>query len=130
MMVGIGMIVVSDPDDGRRAEDHLDADRHGPDAARADAGADHDLDLFKNYWWAGAAGHRRHVVRVERIYKPQRRGRLFIDRATCCALPVLGDLLRKQAVARFTHTLSTLLQSGVPVGAERSRSPATSSATA
>jgi type II secretory pathway component PulF len=25
---------------------------------------------------------------------------------------VIGDLLRKQAVARFTHTLSTLLQSG------------------
>jgi type IV pilus assembly protein PilC len=28
--------------------------------------------------------------------------------------PIIGDLLRKQAVSRFTRTLSTLLQSGVP----------------
>jgi type II secretory pathway component PulF len=30
-------------------------------------------------------------------------------------LPLVGELLRKQAVSRFTHTLSTLLKSGVPV---------------
>jgi len=30
-------------------------------------------------------------------------------------LPVMGDLLRKVAVARFTRTLGTLIQSGVPI---------------
>ncbi len=29
--------------------------------------------------------------------------------------PVIGDVLRKVAVARFTRTLGTLLQSGVPI---------------
>ncbi|MEO0142502.1 MAG: type II secretion system F family protein [candidate division WOR-3 bacterium] len=30
-------------------------------------------------------------------------------------LPVFGDLMRKQAIARFARTLSTLLKSGVPI---------------
>ncbi len=30
-------------------------------------------------------------------------------------LPVFGDLIRKQAIARFSRTLSTLLKSGVPI---------------
>ena len=34
---------------------------------------------------------------------------------TMLQLPVMGDVLRKIAVARFTRTLSTLLQSGVPI---------------
>ncbi len=34
---------------------------------------------------------------------------------TLLALPVMGDVLRKIAVARFTRTLGTLLQSGVPI---------------
>lgn len=71
-------------------------------------------NLFKNYWWAGALGIAAVSFAFERIYKRSERGRLFIDRTTL-RLPVLGDLMRKQAVARFTHTLSTLLQSGVPV---------------
>jgi type IV pilus assembly protein PilC len=49
---------------------------------------------------------------VGRIYKTDK-GRLWIDR-NLLKVPVIGDLLRKQAVSRFTRTLSTLLQSGVP----------------
>ncbi len=30
-------------------------------------------------------------------------------------IPIFGDLLRKQAIARFSRTLSTLLSSGVPI---------------
>lgn len=71
-------------------------------------------NLFKNYWWAGALGIAAVSFTFERIYKRSEKGRLIIDR-TLLRLPVLGDLMRKQAVARFTHTLSTLLQSGVPV---------------
>jgi type IV pilus assembly protein PilC len=41
-------------------------------------------------------------------------GRMAIDRALL-KMPVLGLLLRKIAVARFTRTLGTLISSGVPI---------------
>lgn len=41
-------------------------------------------------------------------------GRLQID-ALMLKLPVAGDLIRKIAVAQFTRTFGTLLQSGVPI---------------
>jgi type IV pilus assembly protein PilC len=41
-------------------------------------------------------------------------GRHMID-AIMLKMPILGDILRKVAVARFTRTLSTLLASGVPI---------------
>jgi len=41
-------------------------------------------------------------------------GRKVIDRILL-KLPILGDIMRKIAVARFSRTLSTLLSSGVPI---------------
>jgi general secretion pathway protein F len=41
-------------------------------------------------------------------------GRLRSDRAIM-AIPVLGDLVRKTAIARFATTMATLLRSGIPV---------------
>jgi type IV pilus assembly protein PilC len=41
-------------------------------------------------------------------------GRHVVDR-TSLLLPVLGNILRKIAVARFCRTLSTLIASGVPI---------------
>jgi type IV pilus assembly protein PilC len=41
-------------------------------------------------------------------------GRRLIDRVML-KMPILGDILRKVAVARFCRTLSTLLASGVPI---------------
>jgi type IV pilus assembly protein PilC len=41
-------------------------------------------------------------------------GRRVVDR-TMLRLPVLGDVLRKAAVARFCRTLGTLITSGVPI---------------
>ena len=41
-------------------------------------------------------------------------GRLALD-GLLLRVPVLGDLLRKTAVARFTRTLGTLLSSGVSI---------------
>ncbi len=69
---------------------------------------------FKDYWWAGCLTIAFMSFLVERIYNGSDKGRLFIDR-NLLRIPVIGDLLRKQAIARFTHTLSTLLESGVPV---------------
>jgi len=47
------------------------------------------------------------------IYKTEN-GRFAIDK-TMLRLPVIGSLLRKIAVARFTRTLGTLITSGVPL---------------
>ncbi len=69
-------------------------------------------DLFKDWWWAGCLVIAAVSFVIERIYRSDR-GELYIDRMLL-RIPVLGDLLRKQAVSRFTRTLSTLLQSGVP----------------
>jgi len=50
---------------------------------------------------------------VKRIYNTEK-GRLKMDNMILWS-PVLGPLVRKVAVAKFTRTLSTLLQSGVPI---------------
>jgi type IV pilus assembly protein PilC len=47
-------------------------------------------------------------------YYATNNGRHTID-AIMLKLPILGDILRKVAVARFCRTLSTLLSSGVPI---------------
>jgi type IV pilus assembly protein PilC len=47
-------------------------------------------------------------------YYATNNGRHVIDRIML-KMPVLGDILRKVAVARFCRTLSTLLASGVPI---------------
>jgi type IV pilus assembly protein PilC len=49
----------------------------------------------------------------KKIYSTER-GRFRID-ATMLKAPVFGILIRKIAVAKFTRTLSTMLQSGVPI---------------
>ena len=41
-------------------------------------------------------------------------GRITIDRFKL-KMPLLGDLLRKSAISRFTRTLGTLVESGVPI---------------
>src|SRR5712692_6406898 len=49
-----------------------------------------------------------------RAYYRTERGRSTID-ALMLKLPVIGTLIRKVAVARFTRTLGTLVSSGVPI---------------
>ncbi len=53
------------------------------------------------------------VMIIKKIYGTEK-GRLSIDKGLLHA-PVVGILLRKVAVAKFTRTLSTMLQSGVPI---------------
>ena len=50
---------------------------------------------------------------INRWYATEK-GRVFID-GRLIKLPVLGDLLIKVAVAKFTRTLGTLIKSGVPI---------------
>ena len=70
-------------------------------------------DLLTGYWWAilGAIGFS--VFAINRYYKTPP-GKLQIDRLLL-HFPVLGDVLRKSAVSRFTRTLGTLISSGVSI---------------
>ncbi|MEM6672665.1 MAG: type II secretion system F family protein [Planctomycetota bacterium] len=89
----------------------LERDKELPASTKVLVGAS---DFFKQWWWlvflviAGVS------FAFERIYSKGENGRLVIDR-TLLRIPVIGDLMRRAAVSRFTKTLATLLQSGVPV---------------
>jgi len=70
-------------------------------------------NLLQHYWWmilaalvAGGLAFRRWIG--------TRNGRLQFDRLML-RLPVLGPLVRKAAIARFTRTLGTMLASGVTI---------------
>jgi type IV pilus assembly protein PilC len=69
--------------------------------------------FLQAYWWACGAGAIGAVVGIRQYYKTDP-GQLMIDRFML-ALPILGDLQRKAAVARFTRTLGTLVSSGVSI---------------
>jgi type IV pilus assembly protein PilC len=69
--------------------------------------------FLKGYWWVMGA-----VIIVGaymfRKYYASPNGKLVIDRLML-KMPVLGDVLRKSAVSRFTRTLGTLISSGVSI---------------
>ena len=51
---------------------------------------------------------------IIRLLKLTNSGRYFVDNAKL-SIPVLGNILRRTSVARFTRTLGTLLAAGVPI---------------
>jgi type IV pilus assembly protein PilC len=65
------------------------------------------------FWWFVIVGIVGFVFGIKQIRKDPR-GRYWFD-YTLLKLPILGILLRKIAVARFTRTLGTLITSGVPI---------------
>ncbi len=65
------------------------------------------------YGWIGLIALGGLFYAFKRYYATDN-GRRVVDRIAL-RLPVLGDILRKVAVARFCRTLSTLLSSGVPI---------------
>ncbi|HEY8833683.1 MAG TPA: type II secretion system F family protein [Gemmatimonadaceae bacterium] len=69
--------------------------------------------FLKAYWWILGAiiiggGY------MGKKYYATNSGKLVIDRFML-RVPVLGDVLRKSAVSRFTRTLGTLISSGVSI---------------
>ncbi len=70
-------------------------------------------NLIKNWWWVLFALMVIIVLGIRQIRKDPK-GRYATDKFLL-NLPVLGDVLRKIAVARFTRTLGTLITSGVPI---------------
>lgn len=70
-------------------------------------------NILRRYSWIFVIFAIGMVVALKMIYQRET-GRLAIDKALL-RLPVMGDLIRKTAIARFSRTLSTLLSSGVPI---------------
>jgi type IV pilus assembly protein PilC len=70
-------------------------------------------NALQNFWWVGVLGLVGGAIALQRYYATEN-GHRTID-AALIKLPVLGDVLLKGAVARFTRTLGTLIASGVPI---------------
>ncbi len=69
--------------------------------------------MLTQWWWAIILGSVAAFFMGRQYYKTPD-GRKQVDGALLKA-PVLGDLLRKSAVSRFTRTLGTLISSGVSI---------------
>jgi type IV pilus assembly protein PilC len=69
--------------------------------------------FVSSFWWVFIAGTVGIVFGLKQIRKSPR-GRYYFDKVLL-HLPIVGSLLRKIAVGRFTRTLGTLITSGVPI---------------
>ncbi len=69
--------------------------------------------LLQGFWWLMLLVAAALFFGTKQYYATSG-GQLVIDRLLLM-MPVLGDLLRKSAVSRFTRTLGTLLSSGVSI---------------
>lgn len=69
--------------------------------------------LLKSYWWLFGSVIVGTAMFLMKYYTTPN-GKLTIDR-TLLRVPILGGVLRKSAVSRFTRTLGTLISSGVSI---------------
>jgi type IV pilus assembly protein PilC len=69
--------------------------------------------FVQSFWWIFFVGGIGTWAGMKQIRKHPR-GRYYFDKCLLY-LPVMGSLLRKIAVGRFTRTLGTLITSGVPI---------------
>ncbi len=70
-------------------------------------------DVIRNYWWLIAAVIFAVIFAFGRIYRTKE-GKYSIDKLKL-HMPVFGNLIRKIEITRFSRTLATLLNSGVPI---------------
>ena len=69
--------------------------------------------FLKSYWWLIGAAIGAGSYLFKKYYATSS-GMLVVDRILL-HVPILGDVLRKSAVSRFTRTLGTLISSGVSI---------------
>jgi type IV pilus assembly protein PilC len=69
--------------------------------------------FLQSFWWLVIGGFMGAGWSLKKYYATSD-GKLAIDRLML-KMPVLGDVLRKSAVSRFTRTLGTLIGSGVSI---------------
>ncbi|MFO7608737.1 MAG: type II secretion system F family protein [Candidatus Krumholzibacteriia bacterium] len=70
-------------------------------------------NLLRDYWWLMGGGAVAGWFGFKR-YRATTSGRLATDKLSL-RIPILGNVIRKSGVARFTRTLGTLIGSGVPI---------------
>ena len=70
--------------------------------------------FFKDFWWIIVLILMPAIVGLRYVIRKTEQGRHLWDRFKI-TVPLIGPLNRKMAVARFSRTLGTLLQSGVPL---------------
>jgi type IV pilus assembly protein PilC len=70
-------------------------------------------NFIRDYWYIIFGGIAGIVIGIKKYYATVQ-GRMVIDRILL-KMPVVGDLIRKASVAKFSRTLGTLLASGVPL---------------
>ncbi len=70
-------------------------------------------NFVRSYWWTMGVAAIAAVVAFKRYYATDK-GQHVVD-GVGLKFPVIGDVLRKGSVARFTRTLGTLVSSGVPI---------------
>ncbi|MBU4219934.1 MAG: type II secretion system inner membrane protein GspF [Actinobacteria bacterium] len=70
-------------------------------------------DLFKHYWWVIFIVIFGAIFAVRSIKKTSK-GNFLLDKSLL-SFPLVGTLARKLAVARFSRTLGSLLENGVPM---------------
>jgi type IV pilus assembly protein PilC len=70
-------------------------------------------EFLQSWWWAIIIGVVIGFQSLKKYYATPN-GQLAIDKLLLKA-PVLGDVIRKSAVSRFTRTLGTLISSGVSI---------------
>jgi type IV pilus assembly protein PilC len=69
--------------------------------------------FLQAYWWAMGIGAFV-AARVFKAYHKTPAGTLAVDKLML-KVPILGDVVQKSAVSRFTRTLGTLISSGVSI---------------
>ena len=70
-------------------------------------------NFFQSYWYVMGGALVGMIMAIKRYYATVN-GRVVIDRPLL-KIPIIGDLIRKASVAKFTRTLGTLITSGVPL---------------
>ncbi len=70
-------------------------------------------NFFQSYWYAMFGAVVGVIIAIKRYYATVN-GRVVIDKLLL-KMPIVGDLIRKASVAKFTRTLGTLITSGVPL---------------
>ncbi len=70
-------------------------------------------NFFQSYWYAMFGAVAGTIFAIKRYYATVN-GRVVIDKLLL-KMPIVGDLIRKASVAKFTRTLGTLITSGVPL---------------
>lgn len=71
-------------------------------------------DVFKSYWWAIFGSIIGSVMFFGYSYKRSMKMQHTMDRLLLRA-PIIGEIIRKATIARFTRTLATMFAAGVPL---------------